>query len=206
MRTETALASASTDRRSRRTREAIRAAFQSLAYEMDIEKITVSALAERADINRKTFYCYYASIDALIQELLEEEAAKIVDMASHIKVEADGSYDVAELFQVISTALVAGMEEGRLGLLAHADAMRYLKRVERVLERALIENDSLGLAEALGPYLEYGVAFFCSGLMAAYRQWYHDDSELPMEELSDMLGASVAGGIAALTQGFKPAA
>ena len=44
------------DRRKRRSDAAIQRAFDELLDEKPLEKITVKELAERADIDRKTFY------------------------------------------------------------------------------------------------------------------------------------------------------
>lgn len=51
-----------------RTRNAIRSAFEDLVCEVGLDKITVSALTERAGINRKTFYLHYETIDQLFEE------------------------------------------------------------------------------------------------------------------------------------------
>ena len=48
------------DRRVRRTKRAIRNAFAELLSEKPYEEITVTDITELADINRKTFYNYYA--------------------------------------------------------------------------------------------------------------------------------------------------
>ena len=48
-----------TDRRVLRTRAVIKETAKQMICEMDAEKITVKALAERAGIHRKTFYLHY---------------------------------------------------------------------------------------------------------------------------------------------------
>lgn len=53
------------DRRIVRTRRAIHIAFIDLLTEYEYTKITITALAKRADIDRKTFYTHYSSIDSL---------------------------------------------------------------------------------------------------------------------------------------------
>ena len=63
------------DRRVVRTRKAIQTAFRNLVVRQGAEKITVSALAREADIDRKTFYLHYASLD----ELAEEQGHLVVD-------------------------------------------------------------------------------------------------------------------------------
>ena len=54
------------DLRYRRTEAAIMKAFDELLNDADDKKITVSALAREADIDRKTFYLHYNSIEELV--------------------------------------------------------------------------------------------------------------------------------------------
>ena len=51
------------DRRVIRTRSAIRKAFTDLLAETAYNKITITALAKRADVDRKTFYTHYSSVE-----------------------------------------------------------------------------------------------------------------------------------------------
>lgn len=58
------------DLRVARTRKAIVRAFLELASELDLSKITVKAVAERAEINRKTFYLHFETIEDLFESYL----------------------------------------------------------------------------------------------------------------------------------------
>lgn len=69
----------------------------------------------------------------------------------------------------------------------------YERFLRPVMADVMAERDAFGLAEDLGPYFELFVSFFCSGLLALYRQWASSDSELPMEELATLAGSAVAG-------------
>ena len=57
------------DLRIRRTKESIYTAFKQMVCEMPYEKITVKALADRAMINRNTFYLHYESTDDVLREI-----------------------------------------------------------------------------------------------------------------------------------------
>ena len=46
------------DRRVRKTRSAIKSSFIELLNEKELEKITIQDIADRADINRGTFYLH----------------------------------------------------------------------------------------------------------------------------------------------------
>ena len=56
------------DLRVRKTKKAIRDAFEEMICEMDYEQITIKELAARAQINRKTFYLHYTDLDDLLRE------------------------------------------------------------------------------------------------------------------------------------------
>lgn len=64
------------DRRILRTRRAIHTAFIELLTEYEYEKITITALAKRADIDRKTFYTHYSSIDTLFEDVIRQQTAQ----------------------------------------------------------------------------------------------------------------------------------
>lgn len=63
---------AKTDLRVERTKRAILEAFGELVCEKDAGRITVKELAQRAGINRKTFYLHYPSIEDLYASVLQQ--------------------------------------------------------------------------------------------------------------------------------------
>lgn len=62
------------DRRVVRTRKAIRQAFLTLMQETEYQKITITGIAREADIDRKTFYLHYQSVEDLANEIVQDEA------------------------------------------------------------------------------------------------------------------------------------
>ncbi|GGI17363.1 TetR/AcrR family transcriptional regulator [Gottfriedia solisilvae] len=61
-----------TDPRILRTRQLIKNALVELLGEMDIKKITVNRLAERATINRVTFYLHYRDIPDMLEKMADD--------------------------------------------------------------------------------------------------------------------------------------
>ena len=60
------------DLRVRKTIQGIKSAFEALICEKGYERITVKELCDKAQINKKTFYHYYETLDALLAELQSE--------------------------------------------------------------------------------------------------------------------------------------
>lgn len=190
--------SSRSDRRRRKVDEAIRTAFGELLAEKGLKNVTVKELAERADIDRKTFYLRYSSIDGLVDSLLREEMRRLAEVLTTAAADEDGSVNVPVVFRELSAELIATFDQ-RAAVVQHVDTDALISRLRPAMADVLAERDALGLAEDLGPYFELFVSFFCSGLLALYHQWADSDFELPMEELATLAGSAIAGGIAAVT-------
>lgn len=63
---------AHTDRRIRRTRQAIKEAFVALVLEKGYELVTVLDVTERADYNRGTFYNHFVGKEELLREIRQD--------------------------------------------------------------------------------------------------------------------------------------
>ena len=67
------------DRRQRRTREAIFAAFAALLSQKEFGQITVGEIIQRADVGSSTFYSHFETKDFLLKELCGELFCHIFD-------------------------------------------------------------------------------------------------------------------------------
>ena len=67
------------DIRVKKTKRAIQKAFIALLREKPVEKITVKEIAERAEINKTTFYSHYETLDALTAEIERQTVQLVCD-------------------------------------------------------------------------------------------------------------------------------
>ena len=88
------------DGRIRYTKMRIRSAFYELLKDKEYEKITVTAVCERAEINRATFYKHYLDIPDLVEKLQDETIQELSDNLEQL---GDGSIEgfIAEVLGYI---------------------------------------------------------------------------------------------------------
>ena len=64
-----------------KTRRAIRNAFEDILKQKPYTQITVTAIAEKACINRNTFYAHYDSVDDLLEETVRQRIGDVMNKA-----------------------------------------------------------------------------------------------------------------------------
>lgn len=191
------------DRRVARTKQAILDALTRLTEHEDYRKITVTALAREADIDRKTFYLHYGSVDEVIEEAVREKAEMLARQLKSIPLFKDGSINVTELYAALGPALLPEIMPTK-GAARHLPADLLLESAQKELVRLILEDDRIGIKE-LGPLLEFCVTYIVGGAFSVYRRWLLSDSEVPLEEVSTMATKLAFNGVAGLLEDGVPA-
>ena len=164
-----------------RSRQMIQAAFQELLQEKPFEKITVTDIVNRADINRSTFYAHYPDVRGLVEALMDNAVQKSIDLVADM--------DFQEIFAdpsvMLRGLLDIGMENHELyRLLSNSDfALRQVERVKAAfLKKAVTE---LNIPEEIRTSNRYKVQinFFIGGILNTYQQWILGNLACPPEEV-----------------------
>lgn len=186
-------AGGSVDRRVVRTRKAIRKAFMRLIQQTDYQKITITAIAREADIDRKTFYLHYRSVEDLIDEIIQDEADRIAKACVESLSGSDSTQIVLNLVKQLSAGIAPDPKSTRR-IVSHIPYEQVLDKLEGSLTASLIENDTLGLS-SMGPYLNYCVAFFSAGFVAVIRRWMCAGPDISIESVAEVTHVAARSGI-----------
>ena len=155
------------DRRILRTKESIRREFLSLLRERGYDKITVTELAFRANINRKTFYQYYTGIDDLMDHLETELIENYAPLFRSIDLHSD-LFDPYPFAKRFSDQLAQDMPT--LQLLAEIDRLPKVSGQAKSILVDTLQPQLIGHgfdADQLRLFLEYAVA----GVLAMITDW-----------------------------------
>ncbi len=180
------------DRRQIKTKKAIYAAFFGLLKEKDLSKITITELARRADIDRKTFYLHFNSVSDIYNELGTKMVGILKEAISDFGERGliDSSYD---LFMTVNEILNEKLELLR-DIMKSNDFTAFVFNVKDELCAEIIkmyEQLDLGDAERFKLKAE----FVASGTVSMYLRWFKGETTLSMDELALLAGAMIIHGV-----------
>ena len=163
--------------RVRRTRESIRGAFSEMLLEMPYEKITVTELANRAGINKKTFYRHYAVLDDLLEEIEREFAELFAEITTGLRYPDDTDAITREF-------LMYSAQQGPL-----YDAMVSSGMHDGIMNKVLEEMGAERSANVDPPMgwstMEWSLylTYVNSAQVRVYKQWVDDGRKVPVNRM-----------------------
>lgn len=188
------------DRRILRSRKAIVEAFDRLLETQDLNQITVSAIAREANIDRKTFYVHFGTIDGLLDALAEERVDEILDAMEEAIGDAS-PYDGLELavgrfFEIANIVVRTKLVDNCI----RKKSFPVDELIARVIEpfgRKLLER-GVRVVNLPEPLMEYYLSFIFGGIISSYRTWLRSDRSVPIEEVSRVSNDLILRGLESL--------
>ena len=195
------------DRRIVRSRNAILTAFERLLMEKPLADITVSAIAREANVDRKTFYVHFGTVDGLLDAIAEDVVGMIVDSVELTLTSLDGDPNeralgaAATFFRTVNEALCNNLVLNRQ-LIENIPLDDFMARLRAPLEHEIAERDLLpvGLKDEM---FDYYLAFLLSGIIGIYRTWALSDGSVPIERISEVANNLTLNGLSSLESRFE---
>ncbi|MBE9913716.1 TetR/AcrR family transcriptional regulator [Paenibacillus donghaensis] len=186
-----------TDLRILRTKQSVRKAFYELIQEKGYEAITIQDIADRAMINRNTFYLHYQNkpdlLDTCMDELLSELKKAVVLCPIHMN-----PFSISRLETVMKSVLeqISGNIIFYYAMLIEENRIyQFRAKMENIIKDKLNEgwdpaqgNSTLAISKEL--LLEYLVSAF----MGIVIWWIKSDRPLPADEVSSQFSRIVTHG------------
>ena len=180
------------DRRAQYPKRVIRESLYALSQEKPLSRITVTELCSRARINKKTFYHYYETLDALLAEMQTEYSSAYVDLVKDF-ILPDELDKVNRVFFEFSAS--QGLAYEKITCSGGYNAVRQ-EMIDQVMQKSWAKSEKF---KRLPPYEQRMLINFINiTVIGIYRQWVAEGKQLPLEELIRLSNALVCKG----TEGF----
>ena len=172
-----------------RSRRLINRAFLELLQEKTFEKITVTDIVNRADINRSTFYAHYPDVrgmvDALMERAVNQSALLVADL------------DFKELFTdptpFLTKLLDIGMENLELyRMLGKSDfAMRQVEEMKIIFMQKAVTAESIPEHIRLSNAFRIQITSFIGGILNTFQQWLQGNLDCSTGEILEQIAGLI---------------
>lgn len=125
------------DRRILKTKKAIYEALVELMQKKKLNSITVTELAAQADINRKTFYTYYSTVNDVLDEGINELITSLKDLLCAMS-EDYNMFSPQTLFAFLNT-IMSDADIAR-DLFASDNGSLLFNRLQKALQETLLKE------------------------------------------------------------------
>jgi len=172
-----------------KTIEGIKQAFEALIIEKDYEKITVRELCDRARINKKTFYTYYDTLNALLSELQVELSAGFLERVKNYSVPEELDKVNREFF------LFSAQQGPAYEKITCGGTYRTIR--DEMTDQVNDESWSRSKKyQKLGFYEKrLLMEFINNSVLTSYRLWVEDGKKMPLEDVIAITNRIVLGGV-----------
>lgn len=184
------------DRRVERTHNAIISAFKEMIIEKEFKQITIKELAERANINRKTFYLHYESMEEILFDMTVEISDNIFESLSNQGFFTTESYDINILVNCLEALLNENYELTKK--IISASSYRFFSRnikdlikdsfIRKVRKKVKLSEYTMNI---VGDYI-------ASGIAKLLKDWFEDNGNLTSKDIARLASALVFGGVKAV--------
>lgn len=172
-----------------RSRKMIRQAFTELLEEKPLDKITVTDIVRRADLNRSTFYAHYPDIQGVVEEIQEEIISRNIAMIETMQ------YRNILKDPIPYLRGISGILEEHIHLLqklGHTEALHVqMDKFRRLMVEDVLNDNRIPQGIRNSAAFPVQVHFFIGGIMNTYQQWAEGILNCSLEEISQQIAGLI---------------
>lgn len=166
-----------------RSRRRIREVFLELLKEKEFEKITVTDIANRADLNRSTFYAHYPDIYGVVEEIQDEIVNKNIALVQQTQYRNILKNPMPYL-QSISAALEENLAfYKKTGHTFKTNQL--LNKYKQMMMEDLMNNETIPKEIHCSAFVSIQIHFFLGGIMNSYQQWVEGTLDCTLNDISE---------------------
>ena len=183
------------DKRVVKTKRAIHAAMTKLLAGKPIEEITVTELAEAAEINRKTFYNYYSSVNMVAEEMEDEIVARFEETLRRLDFDTLLK-DPQTTFNTLARLITSDLDFYG-SILTNRNQNSFLQKIISSLKERVMTLYAAQIPADI-ELVEHVLDYIVAGMVSVYQRWFASGMKADIEVLSGKICTLAVYGIAAL--------
>ncbi len=180
------------DKRVIKTRALIIDTFKAMIIEMEYEDITIKTLAERANINRKTFYAHFECIEDILNELAEEIADRLYSNMQEVGLLDEPSVD--KFVQAMTMTANENFELYKKIMVANSYRF-FIRNIKNIFKNAVLTTQLANKLSCTPQELYLCGEYIASGFAKIYKEWMENPNGISAERVAEIAGKMTFYGI-----------
>lgn len=168
-------------RSSLRSKKLITDALVALLDEKTLDKITVTDIVKKADINRGTFYAHYESVSDVVTSIFQS-AFEIIQVSIN-DFHDDVDFDMGIMLKQLQTVMEQNFEFYKK-IFSSDINMKIYEEISNVLISYILEHESLISTASHADFVFY-TSFYSGGIIKLYRDWFIGELPMTFDELTE---------------------
>lgn len=179
------------DRRIEKTKNAIKAAYKNLLFQKKDSKITITELANTANIDRKTFYLHYDCVEDILREIIKDNLSELGILLEEQGICRD-NFNIKIIIDTMNTCLVKDIDFYK-AILYQNDYQLFTTEIKEILSSVLIQDLAQSTNISTNELYIY-CKFLVSGITDVYTDWFLHNKSMSLDELGDIISNIILSG------------
>ncbi len=186
------------DRRVEKTRTAIREAYFKILMENAEKRPTITQIAKAANIDRKTFYLHYDSVDDILREFIRE---KVEELVGRLKEEIifEDSFNIKKVFERLNQEIYENLQLFQF-ISTNKEYDYFLDQMREMLVEIVVESGGKYFSLSAGE-LKFYAEFYISGIISVYTFWMKEGMPISIDELAKNVSIAATKGVKGILEG-----
>lgn len=179
------------DRRNRKTTAIIEKNFIELLGKKNINKISVTEICERADINRGTFYLHYTDINDLSEKIQD----KILNNAEDV---LNSNIDNKDNNSDFIVPILDNLKENKpflISLVINSSIDDFTKKFSKIIHRMILKTNNSFSLTIDSYFLSYFTSYFSGAASGIIANWLKNECKDETKKIADLIYNLTLNGI-----------
>lgn len=180
------------DRRIVKTKQSIQSAYFELLQEKNRKKITISEVARKANIDRKTFYLHYDTVDEITREFCRDKVKELMELLRAGDFPRE-TFSIRELFEILNKLVADNLTAFKI-LSSQGEYHYFTDQIKELLVTEIVNTYTESFpfsASELQLYAE----FYISGIISVYVKWIREHMPFTLDELASRISTASFRGL-----------
>jgi len=165
---------------SKRSKKLITDALVSLLDEKSLDKITVTDIVKKADINRGTFYAHYDNVSDVVTSIFEN-AYEIIKGSIH-DFHDNNDFDMGIMLKELQTVMEKDFDFYQK-IFSSDINMKIYEEISNVLISYVYDHES-EISNVSHADFVFFTSFYSGGIIKLYRDWFIGELPMTFDELT----------------------